>query len=66
MLCSMWNLPGPGIELASPTLADGFFITATKEALSEVFSMLIVLVESSLRSKEIFVYNLCKYINHSK
>ena len=23
----MWNLPGPGIELVSPTLASGFFTT---------------------------------------
>ena len=25
--CSMWNLPGPGIELTSPALQDGFLTT---------------------------------------
>ena len=28
-LHSMWNLPRPGIEPASPTLAGGFFTTET-------------------------------------
>ena len=27
LLCSMWNLPGPGIEPMSPALADGLFST---------------------------------------
>ena len=27
MFCSTWNLPGPGIEPESPTLAGGFLIT---------------------------------------
>ena len=27
MLCGMWDLPGPGIEPMSPTLAYGFYIT---------------------------------------
>ena len=27
LLCSMWDLPGPGIEPASPALAGGFFTT---------------------------------------
>ena len=25
MVCSMWELPSPGLELASPVLAGGFF-----------------------------------------
>ena len=28
LLHGMWDLPGPGIEPVSPTLAGGFFITA--------------------------------------
>ena len=28
LLCSMWNLPGPGIEPVSPTLAGEFLSTA--------------------------------------
>ena len=27
LLCSMWNIPGPGIELTSPTLVGGFLTT---------------------------------------
>ena len=27
LLCSMWNLPGPGIEPVSPALAGGFLTT---------------------------------------
>ena len=27
LLCSMWDLPGSGIEPTSPTLAGGFFPT---------------------------------------
>ena len=27
MLCSMWDLPGPGIEPVSPALAGGCFTT---------------------------------------
>ena len=27
LLCSMWNLPGSGIEPVFPALADGFFTT---------------------------------------
>ena len=28
LLCGMWNLPGPGIQLVSPALAGGFLTTA--------------------------------------
>ena len=28
LLCGMWDLPGPGIELVSPALAGGFLTTA--------------------------------------
>ena len=27
MLCCLWDLPGPGIELVSPALAGRFFTT---------------------------------------
>ena len=27
MLCSMWDLPGPGLEPVSPALAGGFLTT---------------------------------------
>ena len=32
MLCGMWNLPGPGIELMSPALAGGLLPTAPPES----------------------------------
>ena len=28
LLCGMWDLPGPGLELVSPALAGGFLTTA--------------------------------------
>ena len=31
VLCSMWDLPGPGTELVSPALADGFLPTGPPE-----------------------------------
>ena len=27
LLCGMWDLPGPGLDLVSPALAGGFFPT---------------------------------------
>ena len=30
LLCSMWNLSGPGIEPVSPALAGGFFTIESK------------------------------------
>ena len=31
LLCSMWGLPGPGIEPMSPALAGGFLTTGPPE-----------------------------------
>ena len=37
LLCGMWDLPGPGIELMSPTLAGRFFTTEAPEKFPRVF-----------------------------
>ena len=37
LLCSMWDLPGPGLEPASPALADRFSTTAPPGKSRKVF-----------------------------
>ena len=49
LLCSMWDLPGPGIEPVSPTLGGGLLSTAPpgKSFFQEVFASTNFLLSSS-------------------
>ena len=48
MLCSMWDLPGPGLEPVSPALAGGFLTTAppgkSKGSFLSVSNVLVFIV----------------------
>ena len=41
LLCSMWDLPGPGLEPVFPALADGFLTAAPPGKSQDLFFFLI-------------------------
>ena len=43
LLCSMWNLPGPGIKSVSPALASGFLSSVPPGKCLFVYLFLVVL-----------------------
>ena len=45
---ALWDLPGPGVNLKSPALADGFFSTVTTREVPQNHFFLLLLITFSL------------------